>query len=123
MLNDRELLMVNSGTNSLLKYDITESPSTAVPLCGEACMSEIVNPIDVAIDMEKQVLYVLDGISHPTLPTYVFTIKKVLPQDVMSTTTAASGKGAHIDHLKGYPEIQKLFSSWLSSSKLYSNSQ
>ena len=71
------LYAINRDGRSVDSYDITETHPQKQPICDRACREQIVNPFDLAYDAKANQLLVLDGAFHPSLPTYIFSIKTI----------------------------------------------
>lgn len=73
-LSDNEILVVNSMAHTLTTFDVDGLKESDKFVCSDDCPS---NPLDVAVDTREQVVYVLDTVNHPELPTYTSSIKVI----------------------------------------------
>jgi hypothetical protein len=104
-LDESDMIVVNTMAKSLEVIDVsTLSEAT----CGNQCQFGLSNPLDVVVDREGQMVYVLDANDHPALPTYKFTIKSINLADIVSTDGGnRAGAG------KDFSNYMKYYMQWL----------
>ncbi|XP_067948923.1 uncharacterized protein [Watersipora subatra] len=105
-MNGDLLYAINREERSIDSYDITADSATEQEICGKSCEDQIMNPFDLAYDETSQQLLVLDGEFHPTLPTYIFSIKSI----TLGPKATAGGSSK-----QDFTRLLKFYTNWLAS--------